>query len=142
MPRRADSTDDRKRKREIGARIRTERNAAGLTQEQLARKLGLSPKTVATWENQQRDPPVAPSSGKLERIAAALGCAPSALQSGVEEGSNAYEIDLRRLAKKLKRHRVQDLSKMPEPTLQRAVDGIISQFKDARESRQNRESGA
>jgi len=53
----------------IAEEIKSAREAAGLTQLQLAERLGMSRDGVARWEAGQR----APVLGDLERIAEALG---------------------------------------------------------------------
>ena len=53
----------------VGVRIRSAREAAGLTQEELAGKLGVTQTAVSYWESGKRDLGVA----DLERIAFALG---------------------------------------------------------------------
>ncbi len=60
---------------EVGARIRSMRKAAGLTQEELASRIGVSRSTVNKWENGAYS---FMSTLHLERLVAALGC-------GVEE---------------------------------------------------------
>ncbi|WP_330236173.1 helix-turn-helix domain-containing protein [Streptomyces sp. NBC_00566] len=44
------------RRREIGARIRTERERVGLTQEQLAARVGREHRTIHRWEYGTRIP--------------------------------------------------------------------------------------
>ena len=46
------------------------RQKAGITQEQLAEKLGVGQSTVAMWENGKNSP----QSDKLPKLAEALGC--------------------------------------------------------------------
>ena len=53
----------------IGKNIRTARKAAGLTQKELAQKLGLSFQSVAQWENDLRNPKFE----TIQKIADALG---------------------------------------------------------------------
>lgn len=52
----------------IGERIKAARKAAGMTQRELAERMGLSPQTVAQWENDLRNPKFQ----TLKRIAGAL----------------------------------------------------------------------
>ena len=53
----------------IGDNIRTVRKLQGLTQKELARRLGISPVGVAQWENGLRNP----KHETIKRIASALG---------------------------------------------------------------------
>jgi transcriptional regulator with XRE-family HTH domain len=50
---------------DVGARLRTARRAAGLTQKQLAQELGVEPITVSRWERGVTSPSLA----RLRRIA-------------------------------------------------------------------------
>ena len=52
----------------IAAKIREERERAGLTQEELAAKAKVNPVTISVWENGRRVPKIA----SLEKLAAAL----------------------------------------------------------------------
>ena len=55
---------------EMGKKIRQLRFKAGLTQEQLAEKLGISPQSVSKWENAVAMPDITtlpPSGGDLRR---------------------------------------------------------------------------
>ena len=80
----------------IGQRIRAVRKQIGLTQKELAQKMGLSFQSVAQWENDLRNP----KPETLRRIAAALGVSYFDLlsekeraiyESGFKEGSGAEE---------------------------------------------------
>lgn len=53
----------------IGKRIRDARKAAGLTQEELAERMGTSSVAVAQWETGRRNPKM----GTVSKLAAALG---------------------------------------------------------------------
>lgn len=52
-----------------GARIKAARKAAGMTQAELAAKLGISFQSIGQWENDLRNPKI----GTLNKIAKALG---------------------------------------------------------------------
>ena len=52
----------------IGKRIRDARKAAGLTQEELAERIGTSSVAVAQWETGRRNPKM----GTVSKLAAAL----------------------------------------------------------------------
>lgn len=54
----------------IGESIKSARKAAGLTQKELAQRLGLSFQSIAQWENDLRKPKIE----TLKKIADALGC--------------------------------------------------------------------
>ena len=53
----------------FGANLKAEREAKGLTQEQLARKLDVAVYTVSKWEQGSHEPPLA----MVRKVAAALG---------------------------------------------------------------------
>lgn len=53
----------------IGKRIRDARKAAGLTQEELAERMGTSSVAVAQWETGRRNPKM----GTVSKLAAATG---------------------------------------------------------------------
>lgn len=55
---------------DIGARIREARKSAKLTQQELARKLGVSRTTVTMWETEKNTPPTR----MLPAIAEIMGC--------------------------------------------------------------------
>lgn len=52
----------------VGSRIKREREAAGLTQAELANRIGTASSMIGQWENNNRNP----KSAVLEKIAAAL----------------------------------------------------------------------
>ena len=64
-----------------GQRIRDARKAAGLTQKELAQRLGLSFQSVAQWENDLRNPKIE----TLQKIAEALEISPEKLFGSREE---------------------------------------------------------
>lgn len=66
-----------------GQRIKEARKKAGLTQKELATKLGIAYQTLAQWENDLRNP----KPGTLEKIANALGINWLCLIPGIERGS-------------------------------------------------------
>lgn len=78
-----------------GQRIKETRKAAGMTQKELAVKLGIAYQTLAQWENDLRNPKIE----TLQRIAAALGVDPYSLYSfdqastALEERINARIVD-------------------------------------------------
>ena len=55
---------------DIGARIRELRLQKGLTQEQLAQALHLSPQAISKWENHTTTPDI----GLLPELSVQLGC--------------------------------------------------------------------
>lgn len=74
-----------------GARIKAARKAAGMTQAELAAKLGISFQSVAQWENDLRNPKYE----TLQKIANALGITVLYLMSdpdinSLEEAQNEY----------------------------------------------------
>ncbi len=65
----------------IGSRIAHKRKALGMTQEDLAGKLGVSSQAVSKWENDVSCPDIS----LLSQLAAALNCTTDALLSGKED---------------------------------------------------------
>lgn len=70
---------------ELGARIRTARIAQGLTQDQLARAVGVTRSAVAQWETGR----AGQVGGNLARIARFLGTSAAYLLSGEQESGGA-----------------------------------------------------
>lgn len=54
----------------MGEKLKAARKAAGLTQEQLAEKVGVQQRDISRWENGQREPGVL----IVKKMAQALGC--------------------------------------------------------------------
>ncbi len=65
----------------IGSRIAQKRKALGLTQEDLAGKLGVSAQAVSKWENDQSCPDIS----LLPQLAKTLNCTTDALLTGKED---------------------------------------------------------
>ena len=65
----------------IGKRIGLLRRQKGLTQEELAKHMGVSPQAVSKWENDQTCPDIS----ALPKLAGLLGVTVDALLSGKEE---------------------------------------------------------
>lgn len=59
---------DEERRKRFGARVRIMRNCLGMTQEDLAKKIGVTNQAVAAYEKGKREPPF----GNLIRLARAL----------------------------------------------------------------------
>lgn len=68
----------------LGAQIRAERSAAGISQEALAEQLGIHANTIRNYEKGKRDIPY----GVVEQIAAILGMKVSRLVGLAEERLN------------------------------------------------------
>ena len=62
----------------MGERIREARRKKGLSQEEVARELGISRQAVTKWEGEQS----APSAGNLKKLAALLETTPGRLLNG------------------------------------------------------------
>lgn len=69
-----------------GQRIKEARKAAGMTQKDLAEKLGLAYQTLAQWENNLRNPKFE----TLEKIATALNVHPGELMGLVNYGDDPW----------------------------------------------------
>ena len=54
----------------MGEKLKAARQAAGLTQGQLAEKVGVSQRDISRWENGHREPGVL----TVKKMAQALGC--------------------------------------------------------------------
>lgn len=63
----------------VGQNIKNARKRAGLTQKELAQKLGLSFQSIAQWENDLRNPKIE----TLRKIAKALECTPAELDNSL-----------------------------------------------------------
>lgn len=74
----------------IGERLRTLRQNNGLRQEDVARKLDVSPSTIAMYERDQRDP----DTETLARLAALFDCSSDYLLGRVNEPERAIVEDL------------------------------------------------
>jgi len=72
----------------FGDRMTGAREAAGLGQAELARRLGVKVKTVRAWENDQSEP----RANKLQMLAGLLGVSIMWLLSGTGEGLDGPEI--------------------------------------------------
>lgn len=72
-------------------RLKQLRRERGLTQDQLARIVGVTPLTVSLWERGQRAPNL--RSGRL--LAEALGCSLDALYGSVELADPEYLDEIR-----------------------------------------------
>lgn len=66
----------------LGDRLAAAREAAGLTQVQLAAKLGVKADTVDAWENDRREP----RANRLQMLTGLLGVSLGWLLTGVGEG--------------------------------------------------------
>ncbi|MBO6602834.1 MULTISPECIES: helix-turn-helix domain-containing protein [Paracoccaceae] len=66
----------------FGDRLAGAREAAGLGQEELARRLGIKPKTVKAWENDQSEP----RANRLQMVAGLLNVSIMWLLTGQGEG--------------------------------------------------------
>ena len=72
----------------IGQRIKQARKAAGITQEQLADRLGISFQSVSQWERDKRSP----KKETIDKIANAIGCNALDLLFDGDMGAFAKEI--------------------------------------------------
>lgn len=69
----------------FGDRLAGAREAAGLSQKELATKLGVRPKVIAGWENDLGEP----RANRLQMLAGILGVSMSWLLTGAGEGLDA-----------------------------------------------------
>lgn len=93
----------------FGDRVTGAREASGLSQSELARRLGVKVKTVRGWENDQSEP----RANKLQMLAGMLGVSIMWLLSGEGEGLDGPETvhplsdDLSAVLKDLRRMKVE-----------------------------------
>ena len=91
----------------LGERIKEQRKNAGLSQEKLAERMGISRQAVTKWESGQS----APSSDNLFKLAEVLGCSVSALLDNGETSGQSpaeevyYQLKLEQLEQNLSRQR-------------------------------------
>ena len=92
----------------LGGRIVYAREAAGLTGNEVASRLGVAVKTVANWENDRTDP----RSNKLSLLAGILGVSPTWLLAGqgaaprdaaANRGNGRLEDEVERIKKEATR---------------------------------------
>lgn len=81
-----------------GERIRQARKSAGMTQAELAHKLGISAAGIAQWENDLRNPKIE----TLRKLADALGVTPGYLLYGDTDPVQRSLFDAEDTAKALK----------------------------------------
>jgi len=98
----------------LGERIAALRERAGLSQDQLAQKVGSNQKTVAYWERRA----VALKPAQLEAIAAALGCTPQEIL-GLAEPKNRGAGPTGKARQIFER-----VSKLPRSTQQRILANV------------------
>ena len=72
----------------FGDRVTGAREAAGMSQAELAKRIGVKVKTVRGWENDQSEP----RANKLQMLAALLGVSMMWLMSGQGEGIESPEV--------------------------------------------------
>ncbi len=73
----------------FGDRVTGAREAAGLSQADLAKRLGVKLKTIAAWENDQAEP----RANRLGMMAGILGVSMRWLLAGQGEGLNAPAVE-------------------------------------------------
>lgn len=71
----------------LGDRLMTARDAAGLTQPELAAQLGVKVGTLDAWENDRREP----RANRLQMLTGLLGVSLGWLLTGVGEGPDAED---------------------------------------------------
>lgn len=76
-----------------GGRIKAARKAAGMTQEELGKKLGVSGSSIAQYENNLRNPKIE----TLNRIASALDVSVDTLKKSPSEAGEGRAIDVNEL---------------------------------------------
>lgn len=74
----------------FGDRIAGAREAAGLSRSEMARRLGVQPKTVRHWEEDVSEP----RANKLQMLAGLLAVSMGWLLTGEGEGPSASEADM------------------------------------------------
>jgi transcriptional regulator with XRE-family HTH domain len=73
----------------FGDRLAGAREAAGLTQQALAEKLGVKPNTIAAWENDTKEP----RANRLQMVSGVIGVSMSWLLTGEGEGPDAPDSE-------------------------------------------------
>ncbi|KQB97257.1 XRE family transcriptional regulator [Loktanella sp. 1ANDIMAR09] len=73
----------------FGDRLAGAREAAGLTQQALAEKLGVKPNTIAAWENDTKEP----RANRLQMVSGVVGVSMSWLLTGEGEGPDAPDSE-------------------------------------------------
>jgi HTH-type transcriptional regulator, cell division transcriptional repressor len=100
----------------LGDRLAAAREAAGLSQNQLATRLGVRLKTLSGWENDSAEP----RANRLQMLAGMLGVSIMWLLTGRGDGINAPEAADAALAEPLMPHQVAPQARAVSPA-QRAV---------------------
>ena len=73
----------------FGDRLAGARDAAGLSQQTLAEKLGVKPSTIAAWENDLKEP----RANRLQMVSGLLSVSMSWLLTGEGEGPDAPDSE-------------------------------------------------
>ncbi|WP_342068530.1 helix-turn-helix domain-containing protein [Yoonia algicola] len=73
----------------FGDRLAGAREAAGLSQQTLAEKLGVKPSTISAWENDLKEP----RANRLQMVSGVLGVSMSWLLTGEGEGPDAPDAE-------------------------------------------------
>ena len=117
-------------KRQVGRRIQEARKGKGLTQAQLAERLGMSKEHISYIETGKRG---LGSLDTIEQIADKLGVPPSVLLIGEVEGSSAIDMAYPEISAAWKdpalRRRVLDIFALltqGPPEFRQALEGLVS----------------
>jgi transcriptional regulator with XRE-family HTH domain len=117
----------------VGKNIRKFRKLNKLTQEELANKLGVSDKTISSWEIDRTEPDI----GTIQKLASYFGCEVSDLVGEPEE-KYYFNDDVRELAQELFNNRelklVMDASRKLSKKSLTDLKNIIDSMKGSEEN--------
>lgn len=101
----------------VGARIRVRRESVGLTQTDLAVRIGVAQSAISLWEGGRRSLDIT----DLSRIAVALGMPPAALLEGVAPDARVHAADyllaLREITENLEEYIEKRAAELAEPRI-------------------------
>jgi transcriptional regulator with XRE-family HTH domain len=84
------------RQREFGDRVRSRRQALGISQEELAHRAGINRTYIGSLESGERNP----SLDNIARLARGLGCDAAELVAGLQELAGRRDLPPRRRARR------------------------------------------
>lgn len=112
--------------REVGARIRSLREASGLTQTRLAKRVGTSQTALSEIERGNRGI----SAHQAVRLAAALRCSPNQILGTSSHNGNAPRPRSRKLLRRIEQ--IEALEPEQQAAIIKVLDGILKVHRRAR----------